>query len=159
MSYKDALTNIGNRFAMSACVDNIDKKQSIGVVYCDVTGLKYVDGKQKMLTAREAKILELLAVNKNEVVRREALSPSSDSSSSFSLSDSVLAEYVVNSLKCLLRLRKMSIEWLMAIRRNMRSIAFSLSCNRCGRVSTFRKVSCITSSASWELPKIRKRLL
>ena len=43
MSYKDALTNIGNRFAMSACVDNIDKKQSIGVVYCDVTGLKYVN--------------------------------------------------------------------------------------------------------------------
>lgn len=31
------------------------------------------DGKQKMLTAREAKILELLAVNKNEVVRREAV--------------------------------------------------------------------------------------
>ena len=30
-------------------------------------------GKQKMLTAREAKILELLAVNKNEVVRREAV--------------------------------------------------------------------------------------
>lgn len=30
-------------------------------------------GKQKMLTAREAKILELLAINKNEVVRREAV--------------------------------------------------------------------------------------
>ncbi len=29
-------------------------------------------GSEKMLTAREAKILELLAVNKNEVVRREA---------------------------------------------------------------------------------------
>ena len=43
MSYKDALTKIGNRFAMSACVDNIDEKQSIGVVYCDVTGLKYVN--------------------------------------------------------------------------------------------------------------------
>lgn len=28
---------------------------------------------EKMLTAREAKILELLAVNKNEVVRREAV--------------------------------------------------------------------------------------
>ncbi len=41
MSYKDALTNIGNRFAMSACVESIDEKQSIGVVYCDVTGLKY----------------------------------------------------------------------------------------------------------------------
>ena len=43
MSYKDALTNIGNRFAMRDCVDSIDKKQSIGVVYCDVTGLKYVN--------------------------------------------------------------------------------------------------------------------
>lgn len=31
------------------------------------------DGTEKMLTAREAKILELLAVNKNEVVRREAV--------------------------------------------------------------------------------------
>ena len=31
------------------------------------------DGTEKMLTAREAKILELLAVNKNEVVRREAI--------------------------------------------------------------------------------------
>ena len=30
-------------------------------------------GTEKMLTAREAKILELLAVNKNEVVRREAV--------------------------------------------------------------------------------------
>lgn len=31
------------------------------------------DGTEKMLTAREAKILEILAVNKNEVVRREAV--------------------------------------------------------------------------------------
>ena len=31
------------------------------------------DGSEKNLTAREAKILELLAVNKNEVVRREAV--------------------------------------------------------------------------------------
>ena len=31
------------------------------------------DGTEKMLTAREAKILEILAVNKNEVVRREAI--------------------------------------------------------------------------------------
>lgn len=31
------------------------------------------EGSEKMLTAREAKILELLAVNKNEVVRREAV--------------------------------------------------------------------------------------
>ena len=31
------------------------------------------EGTEKMLTAREAKILEILAVNKNEVVRREAI--------------------------------------------------------------------------------------
>ena len=31
------------------------------------------EGSEKILTAREAKILELLAVNKNEVVRREAV--------------------------------------------------------------------------------------
>ena len=31
------------------------------------------DNTEKMLTAREAKILEILAVNKNEVVRREAI--------------------------------------------------------------------------------------
>ena len=31
------------------------------------------EGSEKMLTVREAKILELLAVNKNEVVRREAV--------------------------------------------------------------------------------------
>ncbi len=31
------------------------------------------DNSEKMLTAREAKILELLAINKNEVVRREAV--------------------------------------------------------------------------------------
>lgn len=27
MSYKDALTKIGNRFAMSDCVDSIDKNR------------------------------------------------------------------------------------------------------------------------------------
>ena len=35
--------------------------------------LKNQDHSEKMLTAREAKILELLAVNKNEVVRRDAV--------------------------------------------------------------------------------------
>ena len=40
LSYKDALTQLGNRFAMEKYVRQIDPEQSVGVVYCDVTGLK-----------------------------------------------------------------------------------------------------------------------
>ena len=44
------------------------------VLDADHATLKNIeDDSEKMLTAREAKILELLAVNKNEVVRREAV--------------------------------------------------------------------------------------
>lgn len=43
MSCKDALTKLGNRFAMEKYIKSIDKTQSIGVVYCDITGLKYVN--------------------------------------------------------------------------------------------------------------------
>lgn len=44
------------------------------ILYADHATLKnQEDGTEKMLTAREAKILELLAVNKNDVVRREAV--------------------------------------------------------------------------------------
>ena len=41
LSYKDALTQIGNRFAMNNYVQQINKEQSIGIVYCDITGLKH----------------------------------------------------------------------------------------------------------------------
>lgn len=41
LSYKDALTKIGNRFAMNNYVQQINKEQSIGIVYCDITGLKH----------------------------------------------------------------------------------------------------------------------
>ena len=41
LSYKDALTQIGNRFAMNNYVQQINKEHSIGIVYCDITGLKH----------------------------------------------------------------------------------------------------------------------
>ena len=60
MSYKDALTGFGNRFAMNRYISQIDHKKSIGVVYCDITGLKHVNdtmghkaGDQLILRARD----------------------------------------------------------------------------------------------------------
>lgn len=46
LSYKDALTGIGNRFAMTNYIRQMDRKQSVAVVYCDVTGLKQVNDTQ-----------------------------------------------------------------------------------------------------------------
>ena len=43
LSYKDALTQLGNRFAMEKYVRQINPEQSVGVVYGDVTGLKGVN--------------------------------------------------------------------------------------------------------------------
>lgn len=43
MSYCDQLTKIGNRYAMEEYIGNIQQGQSVGVVYCDVTGLKRVN--------------------------------------------------------------------------------------------------------------------
>ena len=40
MSYRDQLTKIGNRHAMRKYVKEMNKDRSIGVVYCDITGLK-----------------------------------------------------------------------------------------------------------------------
>ncbi|MDO4303538.1 MAG: sensor domain-containing diguanylate cyclase [Bacillota bacterium] len=40
MSYTDQLTKLGNRYAMDEYVENIQDGESIGVVFCDVTGLK-----------------------------------------------------------------------------------------------------------------------
>ena len=40
MSYRDQLTQIGNRYALNEFEDRIDQEQCIGVVFCDVTGLK-----------------------------------------------------------------------------------------------------------------------
>lgn len=43
MSYCDQLTQIGNRHAMSKYVGDLQNEQSLGIVYCDVTGLKQVN--------------------------------------------------------------------------------------------------------------------
>ena len=43
LSYKDQLTKIGNRHAMNEFIDNLPKNKTLGVVYCDVTGLKKVN--------------------------------------------------------------------------------------------------------------------
>lgn len=46
LSYKDALTKLGNRFALTDFVHQLDQTQSVAVVYCDVTGLKQVNDTQ-----------------------------------------------------------------------------------------------------------------
>ena len=43
MSYRDQLTQIGNRFALKNYLDQLTVGDSIGVVYCDITGLKRVN--------------------------------------------------------------------------------------------------------------------
>lgn len=43
MGYLDQLTQIGNRHAMREYIDNLQNEQSLGIVYCDVTGLKQVN--------------------------------------------------------------------------------------------------------------------
>ena len=43
MSYCDQLTQIGNRHAMSEYIANLQNGQSLGIVYCDVTGLKHTN--------------------------------------------------------------------------------------------------------------------
>ncbi|MFW5677795.1 MAG: diguanylate cyclase domain-containing protein, partial [Acetivibrio ethanolgignens] len=40
LSYLDSLTGLGNRFAKDEYIDNVKCDESIGVVYCDITGLK-----------------------------------------------------------------------------------------------------------------------
>lgn len=56
MSYSDQLTQMGNRYAMSEYIGNLQREQSLGIVYCDVTGLKQVndqkghDAGDKLLT-------------------------------------------------------------------------------------------------------------
>lgn len=43
LSYKDALTKLGNRFALTNFLEQLDREQSIAVVYCDITGLKRIN--------------------------------------------------------------------------------------------------------------------
>ena len=46
MSYTDPLTGFGNRYAMEKYVSGILPQTKIGVVYCDVTGLKRVNDEE-----------------------------------------------------------------------------------------------------------------
>ena len=46
MSYRDRLTQLGNRFAMDEYVKRVCPEDSIGVVYCDITGLKRINDSQ-----------------------------------------------------------------------------------------------------------------
>lgn len=43
MSHHDQLTQIGNRYAMNEYIADLQNGQSLGIVYCDVTGLKRVN--------------------------------------------------------------------------------------------------------------------
>jgi diguanylate cyclase (GGDEF)-like protein len=43
MSFYDELTGFGNRHAMDAYLEMLSPEKSIGIVYCDVTGLKMVN--------------------------------------------------------------------------------------------------------------------
>lgn len=46
MSYRDQLTQIGNRYAMNEYIGNLQGEQSLGIVYCDITGLKQVNDRK-----------------------------------------------------------------------------------------------------------------
>lgn len=46
MSYCDQLTKIGNRHAMEEFTEQYRKGQSIGLIFCDVTGLKQVNDRE-----------------------------------------------------------------------------------------------------------------
>ena len=61
MSYRDPLTKLGNRFAMDRYMDACTQELSLGVVYCDVTGLKkvndtegHMEGDRLLLRASES---------------------------------------------------------------------------------------------------------
>lgn len=46
MSYRDQLTQIGNRYAMNEYIGGLQSEQSLGIVYCDITGLKQVNDRE-----------------------------------------------------------------------------------------------------------------
>ena len=46
MSYSDPLTTFGNRYAMEKYLRQTDRQEKLGVVYCDITGLKRVNDRE-----------------------------------------------------------------------------------------------------------------
>ena len=53
MSYHDQLTKLGNRFAMDKYMENCPDEESLGVVYCDITGLKRTNDSQGHMAGDE----------------------------------------------------------------------------------------------------------
>ncbi len=60
MSYSDQLTGLGNRHALNEVVENVNRLQNMGLVYCDVMGLKrvndnlgHIEGDRLLLRAAE----------------------------------------------------------------------------------------------------------
>lgn len=43
MSYHDQLTKFGNRYALDDYIEKMKKQECVGVVYCDITGLKHMN--------------------------------------------------------------------------------------------------------------------
>lgn len=43
MSYRDQQTGFGNRFALSHFAEHVDQSRSLGVLFCDITGLKKIN--------------------------------------------------------------------------------------------------------------------
>ncbi len=43
LSYRDTLSELGNRHAVNREYENLDKSKSIGVIFCDVCGLKFIN--------------------------------------------------------------------------------------------------------------------
>lgn len=46
MSYCDQLTGLGNRYAMNEYMKQVDMQEEVGVVYCDINGLKKVNDEE-----------------------------------------------------------------------------------------------------------------
>jgi diguanylate cyclase (GGDEF)-like protein len=46
LSFRDQLTGLGNRHAMHELAESLDRHKSIGIIYCDVMGLKKVNDSQ-----------------------------------------------------------------------------------------------------------------
>lgn len=46
ISFHEQLTKLGNRFALENYATQVDRRRSIGVVFCDITGLKRVNDSQ-----------------------------------------------------------------------------------------------------------------
>lgn len=65
MSLHDQLTGLGNRYAMEEYIDSVEPGSSLGIVYCDVTGLKHIND------TKGHRIGDSLIVKSCECLRRQ----------------------------------------------------------------------------------------